>query len=695
MEENRELHLKLKVYLAVTVLVFLVLLARLFMLQVIDAEAYQVKSDGNRIRMLSIPASRGEILTADGKVLATSKPVYTISVSHLGDKELEKQVAERLAALLEDPDITAEGIMEKLNNHARRFEPLEIYRLPWSEEAVALITKLEERRSELPGLVIRAEPMRYYPEGTMAGHIIGYEGAISEKELELYQEYDYALNDRIGKTGLERSFEIWEDDQGRILGLRGQKGAQPVEVDARHRIVREFPVTLEPTQGHTLKLTIDYDLQRVLEESLAQVIREIQEKKNPKCRAGAGVVINVKTGAILAMASYPTMNPNDFVDGSYGQKKDYYNDQDLKPAFNRAIQAVYPPGSTFKPITAMALLESGNVNIKNLTVNCTGRYWKAPYIKCWQAHGRVDFDRAMAVSCNTFFQYAAELAGIDQIVRVAQAFGLGAPTGLTDVPGEAKGILPTPAWKKELNTILVNRKYDKLRENLAQKYEDLMAQAATEEEKAALRQKQQQEERSLEARYKIDLNFETTWHPFDTYNTSIGQGSNSYTMLQLANYVATMVNGGYRYKPYLVDSIYDTEGNLVKKFEPELIMEVPLAKETLARTARAMLNTTAPGGTAYSLFRHFPPHIKVGAKTGTAETGLAGDGKEDFHGVFVAFAPADDPQLAFAGIIEYGMSGSGSAGYMAKAVFEEYFGLNDKEEEFTLPPEFYVEIPAE
>ena len=695
MEENKELHLKLKVYFGVTVLIFLVLLARLFMLQVINAEAYQLKSDGNRIRMLSIPASRGEIMTADGKVLATSKPVYTISVSHLNDAALERQVAERLAELLDDPEITADSIIQKLNNHARRFESLEIYRLPWGEEAVTLITKLEERRSELPGLVIRAEPMRYYPEGTLAGHIIGYEGAISEKELELYQDYDYSLNDRIGKTGLERTYEIWEDDRQIIGGLRGQKGAQPVEVDARHRIVREFPVTLEPTQGHTLKLTIDYDLQKVLEESLEEVILQIQANKNPKSRAGAGVVIDVKTGAILAMASYPTMNPNDFVDGSYGQKRDYYNDQDLKPAFNRAIQAVYPPGSTFKPVTALALLESGKLTGGNLSVNCAGRYWKPPYIKCWQAHGRVDFDRAMAVSCNTFFQYAAELAGIDHIVRGGQALGLGSPTGLTDLPGEAKGVLPTPEWKKELNTVLINRKYDRLRENLAKKYEDLLQQAVTEEEKAALRAKQQQEERSLEARYRIDLNFETTWQPFDTYNTSIGQGSNSYTMLQLANYVATLVNGGYRYKPYLVDSIYDAEGNLVKQFEPELIMEVPMNKETLARTARAMLNTTAPGGTAYSLFRHFPEYIKVGAKTGTAETGLAGDGKNDFHGVFIAFAPVDDPQLAFAGIVEYGMSGSGSAGYVAKAVFEEYFGLNEKEEEFTLPPEFYVEIPAE
>lgn len=697
MEEKKKLlHLKLKVYFLVTILIFLVLLGRLFMLQVIEAEAYQTQSDGNRIRMLTIPASRGEIITRDGEVLATSKPVYTISVSHLNDVESERQVAERLAELLQDPEITGEQIMEKLSQHTRRYEPLEILRIPWGEEAVALITKLEERRNELPGLVIRAEPMRYYPHGTMAGHILGYEGLISEKELEIFQEYNYGINDRIGKTGLERSFELWEKEPGVPAGLRGQKGAQPVEVNARHRIVRELPVMLQPTPGNTLRLTLDYDLQRVMEESLREVIQQIQATKNPKSNAGAGVLLDVKTGAILAMASYPELNPNDFVDGSYGKKRDYYNDPKLKPAFNRAIQAVYPPGSTFKPITALAALESGRLQNLGFTVNCTGAYWKPPYIKCWQVHGRVDFYRAMAVSCNTYFQYAGELAGIEQIVRVGEALGLGSATGLEDLPGEASGILPTPEWKKELNTVLINRKYDRLREELEAKYRELQDQAADEEERARLQKQFEQEQRSLEARYRIDLNFETTWQAFDTYNTSIGQGSNTYTMLQLAHYVATLVNGGKRYKPYIVDSIYDEAGNLVKQFEPEeIVAEIPLSKDNLQTTVTAMLGTTQPGGTAWSLFRHFPEHIKVGAKTGTAETGLAGDGKKDFHGVFIAFAPAHDPQIAFAGIVEYGQSGSGSAGYVAKALFEEYFGLNDKDEEFSLPEEFYIEFPVE
>lgn len=695
-EKKKQLGKRLRIYFVFAVLIFSVLLARLFVLQVMEVEAYQTQSDGNRIRMLSIPAMRGDIVTRDGQVLATSKPVYTISVSHLNDRTRERKVAERLAAILDKPEVTGEIIIEKLNKHARRYEPLEILRLPGGEEAIALITQLEERRNELPGLVIRAEPMRYYPEGITAGHILGYEGLISERELENYQDYNYTLNDRIGKTGLERSFEILEDEKGSLIGLKGQKGAQPVEVNASHRIVREFPVTLEPTPGNNLRLTLDFNLQKTLENSLRDVITEIQATKNPKSNAGAGVVLDVKTGGILAMASYPEMDPNDFVDGSYGEKRDYYNDPSLKPAFNRAIQAVYPPGSTFKPITAMAALESGKLQANGISINCTGAYWKPPYIKDWQVHGRVDFYRAMAVSCNTFFQYAGELAGIEGIKRVGEAFGLGAPTGLKDIPGEAGGLLPSPEWKKELNTILINRRYDARRENLQEKYQELIKNAETDEEKNRLQRSLEQEQRTLEARYRIDMNFETTWQAFDTYNTSIGQGSNTFTMLQLANFVATLANDGKRYKPYLVDGVYDGTGELIQEFAPKLALQVPMSEDTIYHTKRGMLGTAQPGGTAWSLFRHFPEHIRVGAKTGTAETGLVGDSKRrDFHGVFIAFAPYDDPQLAFAGIIEYGQSGSGSAGLMAKAVFEEYFGLNSQEEEFSLPEEFYVEFPLE
>ncbi len=693
-EKKKAFKSKFKIFSLLSILIFAVLLGQLYLLQIVQAEAYKTRSDGNRIRMLSIPAKRGDIITRDGTVLASSKPIFTISVSHLNNKEQEEQVAERLASLLARPEITKELIMEKLGNHLRRYEPLEIFRLPWSEESVTLITVLEERRGELPGLVIRSEPMRYYPEGALAGHILGFEGIISKSELEANKEKGYDLNDRIGKMGLEKSFELLEDEQGLIMGLRGLEGSQPIEVNASHRIVRELPVTLAPTPGNILRLTLDYKLQKVMEDSIREVIEKIQATESPKSQVGAGVLLDVKTGGILAMASHPEMNPNDFVDGSYGQKSDYYNDPKLAPTYNRAIKATYPPGSTFKPITAMAALESGKMNVNNVSVKCTGSYWKPPYIKCWSTHGVVDFYQAMAVSCNVFFQYAGELAGIEGIDKIADAFGLGKPTGLTDLPGESKGILPTPAWKKEINSILIERRYSARREGLQEKYDHLLESTVDQEEKNKLLKELDLELKSLEARYRVDMSFDTNWQAYDTYNTSIGQGSNMYTILQLANFVATLANGGQRFKPYLVDSIYSDKGELLKQFEPEIVTEVPFSQETLANTRKGMVGTTQPGGTAWALFRQFPPEIKVGAKTGTAETGLVGDDKlKDYHGIFIAFAPYDDPQIAFAGIIEYGKTGSGSAGLVAKAVFEEYFGLNEDMEEYELPEEFYVDFP--
>ena len=695
-DSKKQLKAKLKVYFVLVLLIFLSLVSRLFFLQVVNAEVYQTKSDGNRIRTLTIPARRGDILTRDGKVLATSKPVYTISVSHLNNQELEKQVAQRLESLLPELDISSEAILEKLSQHYRRYEPMEILKLPWGENALEIISRIEERRGELPGVVIQSEPMRYYPEGPLAGHLLGFVGQINEKELETYREYKYDINDKIGKMGLEKAFELWFDEENREAGLRGQKGAQQVEVNAGHRIVRELPVTISAMPGSNLRLTIDYKLQKVMEEKMNEVIENIRQNQNPKARAGAAILLDVRTGAILAMSSKPEMNPNDFVDGSFSQKADYYNDPQLKPTFNRAIQAVYPPGSTFKPITAMAALESGKMKASDPPIYDSGAYWKAPYIKCWQAHGWVNFYQAIARSCNTFFQYAGEKAGIEHISRVAREFGLGETTGLKDLGGEAKGVLPTPEWKKELNSILVEAKYAKEREKMEEKYEEMFKSAESSEEKERLMKSRQQEERVLEARYKIDLKFETTWHPFDTYNTSIGQGSNSYSVLQLANYTATLANGGRRYRPYLVDQIIAGDGRILYQSKPEIIKEVDVSLQSIEETRLGMLQVTQPGGTAWSLFRHFPDHIKVAAKTGTAQTGLRGDDrKKDFHGVFIAFAPYDNPEIAFAGVIEYGQSGSGSAGLVAKALFEEYFGIYRDQEEELLPEEFFIEFPID
>lgn len=226
--------------------------------------------------------------------------------------------------------------------------------------------------------------------------------------------------------------------------------------------------------------------------------------------------------------------------------------------------------------------------------------------------------------------------------------------------------------------MLIDRKYNKLRQELEEKYNRLLKEAASEEERAEIEKRKKNEKAQLEAQYQIDYNFETTWQPFDTYNMSIGQGYNDYTVMQLANYAATIANGGSLMEPHILKKIVSPSGKVLKEVKPKVRHRVDVDPRTLAETKRAMLAVTEPGGTAYFLFAHFPENIKVGAKTGTAQTGRRGDDPlKEFHGVFIAFAPFDNPEIAFAGVVEYGYSGGGSAGLVCRDVFEHYFGIKD------------------
>jgi len=665
---------RLKIYLVFVVSIFVLLSTRLFFLQVVNAQEFARQSAQNSIRLIPIEARRGDILDSKGRVLATSQPVYVITFSPVPNTDAEK-VVRLLAELLEDKELTPEVIWEKVKSNPYRYEPAVIKRLPSSPEAMAIISRLEERRLELPGVSISTEPQRVYPYGSLAGHILGFIGQITREELLERQGDNYRLNDKIGKAGIERYLEY--NKEGDLeYGLRGKDGAEQVEVNAFNRKIRDL-LTIPPAPGDTVELTIDLDLQRTLEEALDKVIAE-EKKRNPKAGAGAAVVLDVKTGAILAMASKPDMDPNDFVNGGYVKKQAYYNDAHLKPLFNRAVQGTYPPGSTFKPITALAALLSGAVKPQD-TIYCSGRYLKPGGLDCWQSHGRVNLERALAVSCNTYFQWAGEMAGIDMINKVAEQFGLGAATGAAGILGEAKGILPSPSWKREVNAAILKRWLERREAEIEKKYAELISSASPSQKERFLKQKDQ-ELRQLRTIYEITFNFETTWQPFDTYNTAIGQGANSFTILQLANYVATLANGGTRFRPFLVKRVISSDGQVKKEFQPEVVQKVDIPPEILEEVRKGMLMVTqSPEGTASFLFRDFPPHIKVAAKTGTAQTGLAGDDKsKDFYGLFIAFAPYDDPQIAFAGIVEYARHGGDSAGKVAQEVFAQYFGLSSQ-----------------
>lgn len=670
---------KFQVFTWVVAAIFALLILRLFFLQIVNAQIYAEQATSNYTRLITQPARRGDISDKQGRVLVTSQPVFVVSIVRL-QQEPPPETLDLLAELLGDPEITATAIAERLASAGPKYRPVEIKRLPWSPATLQVIARLEEHREELPSVEITTEPMRYYPYGGLAGHVLGYVGNISKEELETYQEYEYGINDVVGKSGLEKIYEHYTVN-GREIGLRGQRGFRQVVADAYQRPIGEI-VNVPPLPGNNLVLTMDLDLQQALEQSMEEVIAGLQEN-NPGAGGAAGVVLDVRTGAILAMASKPDLNPGDFVDGLDKTEQAYYNDHPLRPYTNRAVQGTYPPGSTFKMITGMAALEEGVLTPSD-TITCPGYYWVKPYIACWKVHGSgVNLYRGLGESCNTYFQNAGYLAGIEAIDRVAREFGLGVSTGSRDILGEAAGVLPTPEWKKEYYTAYYNDLFPQELAKLEEKYSARLA-AAGPEEKAAIQKQYENDLARLKADQQIRFNFDTQWQIFDTLNTSIGQGVSSYTMLQLANYVATLANGGRRMRPYLVQKIVSPSGETLATFGPEEIQQVQVSARTMAEVRQGMLAVTQPGGTAYSVFRDFPPEIKIAGKTGTAQTGRRdARGNELQHGLFVSFAPFDAPQLAVAVVIEYGESGSGSAARVVKGVYETYFGLRQPEKEIS------------
>ena len=667
--KKNNLDTRLRTYAAVIFGLLAVLCIKLAVVQLFNSDVYQVKAKENRIRLVAIKPSRGEIYDRNGETLAANQLVYTLSLTNPGTDGKEPLV-EHLVNVLQPyyPEVTAATINEKIaSQQFRLFEPVVIVRdIPWE-----LVVQLEEDRQNLPGVSIDIEPLRSYPHDTLAGHVLGYIHSINQEELAA-SDGQYNINSLIGKSGLEKEYE--EE-------LRGTYGARRMEVDAKARPIGKL-VTLEPIPGNNLRLTLDLKLQTVLENSLDANLVQLQ-KKYPKAKVGSAVLMDVKNGEILAMASNPAMRPDDWkgnisssLAAYYFPQGDRYNPMEPGAALDRAIQVTYPPGSTFKPITGMAALESGTVSPLNDYVNCQGRYWIAPYIPCTGVHGNLNYYSGMAKSCNVYFQEMARRAGKEAMIQVAQDFGLGQRTGI-DLPYEAQGLVPTPEWKRELNALLIDRKYDQLRKQLEDKYAQLL-QGASQEQARELEEKQQNEKAQLEAQYQIDYNFDTTWQPFDTFNMSIGQGANQYTVINLANYIATIANGGYLMRPHLVKQVISPDQQVIKEIEPELIHRVAVSANTIAETRRAMLQVTQPGGTAAFLFNGFPANIQVGAKTDTAQTNRVGDSAlNEFHGVFVAFAPVENPQVAFAGVIEYGQHGSESAGWVAQDVFEQYFGIQD------------------
>lgn len=606
------------VFVCVVVLLFFSLTARLFALQILNTETYTSISSRNQLRVVSQPAKRGDIYDRNMLKLAGSEICFEISIStaKMTSDEI-KELAHNLAGFLKDPELNEEAITKKIEAGGRSYQPVVITTMP-AENNQHLVASLEENRDKLPGLLIIETPRRIYLEGSLASHILGQMGKITDADADLLQNYNYLSTDLVGKAGVERTMERFTDTNGREIGLRGKRGLRLLEVDSNNLIVREIS-NQESVSGNSLVLTIDADIQRVMEESLAATVERLKQER-PKVVGGSAVLLDVKTGSVLAMASYPDYEPEDFINGIDSELAAYYYDETLKPTFNRAVSGAYPVGSTFKVSTALAALACGAIN-RDTHILCDPENWDNDKAKCTGIHGMVDLSQALAVSCNTYAQDAGAAAGIDNMYEVFRQLGYGQLTGI-ELTGETRGLLANPDWKK--------------------------------------------------------LNFkgrEGNWFPYDTYYMSIGQGYSYYTTLQMAQAMATIANRGVRMQPHVVDRIIDYEGETVYQWEPRVMDRINMSNENWDVLYDALKAVTSPGGTAYRTFGKYP--VSVAAKTGTAQTGLVGDDKnEDYHGWFVAFAPADNPEVAFAGMVEYGFHGFSSGGVVCKDVFDAYFGYD-------------------
>ncbi len=606
------------VFVCMLLLLFFVLAARLFALQILNSETYASISSRNQLRIVSQPAKRGDIYDRNMLKLAGSEICFEISIStaKMTSDEI-KELAHNLAGFLKDPELNEEAIIDKIDHRASNYQPVVITTMP-AENNQHLVASLEENRDKLPGLLIIETPQRVYLEGSLASHVLGQVGKITDADADLVQNYNYLSTDLVGKAGVERTMERFTDTEGREIGLRGKRGLSLLEVDSKNRIVREIS-NQESVSGNSLVLTIDADIQRVMEDSLAETVEKLKQER-PKVVGGSAVLLDVKTGSVLAMASYPDYEPEDFIKGIDSEKAAYYYDETLKPTFNRAISGAYPVGSTFKVSTALAALACGAIG-RDTHIFCDPENWDNDKAKCTGIHGMVDLSQALAVSCNTYAQDAGAAAGIDNMYEVFRQLGYGQLTGI-ELTGETRGLLANPDWKK--------------------------------------------------------LNFkgrEGNWYPYDTYYMSIGQGYSYYTTLQMAQAMATIANHGVRMQPHVVDRIIDYEGETVYQWEPRVMDRINMSDENWDVLYDALQAVTQPGGTAYRTFGNYP--VSVAAKTGTAQTGLVGDDKNnDYHGWFVAFAPADDPEVAFAGMVEYGFHGFSSGGVVCKDVFDAYFGFD-------------------
>jgi penicillin-binding protein 2 len=576
----------------VSVLFFL-LLMRLWYLQIVKTEDFQNLSENNRLRLVPVAASRGTILDRNGKILVDNRPSFSIAVipQEVTDKDgllksLSKLVGIDEADLREKWDKAKKG---------KRYRPIILA----SNITRDQLEILEENRYFLPGLDVEMHPIRAYSYGLLGAHLFGHLGEISEQEMGSDRFKDYNPGDYVGKSGIERN---WEKE------LHGADGGRQIEVDAMGRFLRTVSER-NPTTGNSLVLTVDLDIQKAAETAFGE-------------QAGAAVALDVNNGEVLAFVSNPSFDPALFAGRLPAETWNRYLNDKRHPLENKALTGQYPPGSTFKIVTAIAGLEEGLID-ENTTVTCTGSYkFGNRSFGCWKrkGHGEVNLRKSLRESCDVYFYRLGEQLGVDRIAHYAQKFGLGEPVGV-GLENEKSGLIPTTAWKLK--------------------------------------------------------RFGKKWISGETLSVAIGQGYVLTTPLQLAVMTAEVANEGTLYAPHLVKKVVSPEGKVLKEFQPTVVRRLTFKGNTLSTVKKGLFAVVnEPGGTA-AVARLY--EVKVAGKTGTSQVVKLRDRRGGIpyqyrdHALFVAFAPYDKPEIAVAVVVEHGEHGGSAAAPIAAKILRTYF----------------------
>ncbi len=674
-EKNRNDRIRYNILTTIVYIAGIILLIQLFNLQIIHGAEYRETSNSRLTRETVVKAARGSIKDRTGVELVRTDTGYSAEIysTKVSDEELNLAIKKFIEILESNKDTYIDNLPIKVepfefseededyqkewkreNNLDENYSAEQVFnalkeKYEISEEDVNTARKImairyeisskgysstrsvtiardisntsavqiREQNAKLAGINVVTEPTVAYTSGNLASHILGYVGAISEEEYSTRKD-TYRNDDVIGKDGVQKVFEEY---------LKGTDGIKQVDMTVDGAITSEY-ISEEAVAGSDVVLTIDANLQKVAEEALEKNIKDIANGKYGEgndADAGAVVVMNVNTGEILAMASYPDYNPERY-------SEEYDPNDETGKYYNRAIRSIYAPGSTFKMVVASAALDTGEITTKT-RINDNGVYPYGDGQACWYyrsygvGHGYLNLTQAIKYSCNYFFYDLGYRMGIDTIADYAGRYGLGKRTGV-ELMGESSGIVASREYANSIGY--------------------------------------------------------TTWYPADTLSAAIGQSFNSYTPIQMARYISMIANGGKNVDVSTIKSIINPDGTEVSKeeienfvkdtvgTENELKEDLNISEENLDAIREGMKGVTSePGGTAYSTFADFD--IDIAGKTGSAQTGNEGEA----DGWFVGFAPYDEPEIAVVVMVEKAGSG-GYTAVVAKEIMEEYFGMNSE-----------------